>query len=131
MGTYGKNSSSAAMEAVGILSNAEEPEYAAHIINKLLDPFEEYKDKEGLKKYYETLFHDPRDIDVYFDIDKYSSHAYFPVGGYDFATAAANNILKKTPAEIIQTYAPAFDKIIEKYIAPNYDFITELKNNNR
>ena len=58
------------------------------------------------------------------DIEKNTRSAYFPMGGYDFVTKVEAGIKSKTPAELIQTYAPSFDLVIEKYIMPNYEYLS-------
>jgi hypothetical protein len=115
------------MEGYGVLSNASEPEYAANVISSLLEPFDEFPDRESLTTYYNNIFHDKRDIDLYLTIDKYARHAYEPQGaapgGY-----FANIIKSKSPAEMVQNYSKMFNQVVEKYIAPNYEYMSEHQN---
>ena len=122
LGKYGESSTFSAMEAYGIIKNSEEPEYVAYILSSILEPFKEYLDKESLMTYYDNIFHDRRDIELYLSIDKYARHAYEPQGAtiYYFA----DNISKKSSAEMIQSFAPQFNLVVEKYIAPNYEYMS-------
>lgn len=124
-GEYGKWVTSLdGIEAISIPVAAEAPEYAAQIINRLVDPFEGYSTKEDFLKFYDSLFFDRRDSELFLSLSKNARFSYFPTGGYDFVYGVEQNITSKSATELIQTYASKYDPVIEKYISTNYDYVS-------
>ena len=114
------------IEGFGIPYSADEPESAAHVINRLFEPFEEYGDKEGLLDYYtRNVFVDPMDSDVFLNSSDNARYNYWKVGGYDFALKISQNMNSKTASEYMSSYGPAFEEVIEKYMMPNFSYMYE------
>jgi ABC-type glycerol-3-phosphate transport system substrate-binding protein len=124
-GEYGKWVTSLdGIEAISIPAVAEAPEYAAHIINRLCDPFEGYETRDKLLDFYDTLFYDRRDSELFLSFSENARFSYFPTGGYDFVYGVEKNITSKSATELIQTYASKYDPVIEKYISTNYEYMS-------
>lgn len=49
---------------------------------------------------------------------------YWTVGGNDFRTNAGNAISRSTGAEIVQKYGKSIEKVVEKYISMNFDYMS-------
>jgi hypothetical protein len=114
------------IEGFGIPYSADDPESAAHVINRLFEPFEEYGDKEGLLDYYtRNVFTDPKDADVFLNSAENARYNYWKVGGYDFAQKVSESINTKTASEFISSHGPAFEEVIKKYMMPNFSYMYE------
>jgi ABC-type glycerol-3-phosphate transport system substrate-binding protein len=126
-GEYGKWASVLeGVEGAGILVNAEEPEYAAHIISEMFEPFEGYEGREGLLNYYtKQILYDKRDAETYLDISKYGRYSYWPVGGDSFWGSVSNGIKSQTGSELVQKYGPQLEKVVDEYISTNYEYIKD------
>ena len=106
--------------------NANEPEYAAHIISGLFEPFEDYGGADGLSDYYNrNVFSNPIDTELYLNAGKYARYIYWPVGGLDFTNNISTNLKSKSAKQLIETYGPSYEKVIEKYIMPNFNYLNE------
>jgi hypothetical protein len=51
-------------------------------------------------------------------------YSYWTVGGKSFRTNAGNAISRSTGAEIVQKYGKSTEKIVEKYISINFDYMS-------
>ncbi|MDF2686363.1 MAG: hypothetical protein K0S55_1544, partial [Clostridia bacterium] len=108
-----------------IFKNAEEPEYAANIINELFEPFKEYETKNKLiDLLYGTVFFDRRDAELYHDLSSHTTFAYSDVGGIAFFETITAQLGKKTGAELIESLKSSYDNVIEEYIGTNYEYMS-------
>jgi ABC-type glycerol-3-phosphate transport system substrate-binding protein len=111
----------------GIFYNAENPEYAARIINDMLEPFEGFETKEQLKKHAQSVFFDDRDIDFYLSYLDNTRANYWPSGTHEIWNKIRNECAKGVSGtESVQKYASTLDSIIDEYLKPNYEFINSL-----
>ena len=131
-GTYGKwvNAHSENV-SFGITVNAKEPEAAAMVINRMLDPFEGYETEEARKEYMADYFYDKRDLDLLMNIYQNSRWNYVDFGLYDyFTTATSQTRSGKSGTEIIEKYAEAANSKVEEYVVPNYELMKQFKETN-
>jgi hypothetical protein len=126
-GTYGRWAGVfEAAEGIGIFTNANEPEYAAHIINELYKPFEGLETYDKLVDYYaQNVFFDRSDAEIYLDVGKYARYSYWTVGGDNFWGSVGSQLMNKSGAELVQKYGPQLEAVVEKYIGTNYDYMSE------
>ena len=118
-----------AAPGMSIFATAKEPEYAAHIINRLFEPFEGLKTKQDLIDYsMRSTFFDQRDANLMMEMINYARYNYWTVGGDDFWLSAAGAIKKSTGIEIVQKFGNKIETVVEKYISKNYDYMSAHSN---
>ena len=127
-GTYGQwRSAFADFDSMGIYVNANEPENAAMIINRLFEPFEGYETTEDLANYASNIFYDRREVDIFISYLKYTRWNYWTVGLDFFSNANSMAKSGKSSAEIVEKNKDAADVILEKYVFPNFEFIRQYE----
>jgi len=125
-GNYGKNHGSCGAEGLGIYAQTEDPEAIAHIIKAYCQPFAQYPTLEDSLRYYDDMFWDERDIRVLVDTEKYVKFSYYVSNGCRLSDAAKTHLNSMSSQQIIETYSPNMDKVIEEWIIPNNILIDEL-----
>jgi len=106
---------------------ASEVEYAAHVINAMCDPLENFETEEKRLEYYSKhLFHDLRDYELFFKMVENSRYNYWK----DDGKSMINNFTgtsSKTTSEIIGMYEERFyNSVLSKFVIPNQQFIDSL-----
>ena len=99
-------------------SNVKDIAASAIVADRIFEPFEEYKTFEDIKAYMtHNNFFDSRDADAFFDICFNSNYNYFYTAGAG-ARAIPENApnMKKSPAELIETYRNSMDQMFEEQI---------------
>lgn len=110
----------------GIFESAENPEGAAYVLSALCEPFKEFPTRDSLlDNYVRYYFFDKRDAEVFMKLADNPSFSYWSAGGDTFWFNVAGSMGKKTAKEAVETYLPAYIKIMEEHIAPNKAFIQE------
>lgn len=109
-----------AIDTISITKSTQEPEVAAFILSKLLDPFPGY-DSEGMKRsLFNTTFFDIRDVDIYLNLSKCSCFMYYAAGGYSAFSELFTIQTNVSPAELVSGKVDKLDKVIDEYIRDNY-----------
>lgn len=98
---------------------------ASLIIRELCKPFEAFPDEASLKEYYaQNVYHDPRDAEWVWNLQQTCINHYDRVGGWTVFTTFGASLTTKTPSEMIEANIGSFNNVLEKYIIPNYDYIS-------
>lgn len=128
-GTYGTwRTVFSDFDTFGVYVNANEPEAAAIIINRMCDPFEGYETIEDIRNYASDIFYDERDIDLFTTYLKDIRWNYWTLGIYSYFEDAKKEAIKgSSSAEIISRYADAANLLVEEYVVPNYEFIKQYE----
>ena len=114
---------------IGISGNSTNIEYTANILNELYEPLDAYPTYESLMDYYEHyLFHDKRDLDLYFEMADKSGYNYWYGGGYLISDTLSASFDKKTPLEVVESCSSQFQTMIDEYVAGNKPFFENLEN---
>lgn len=131
-GTYGQwRSAFSDFDSMGIYVNANEPEAAAMIIDRMFEPFEGYETLSDIEGYAYNIFYDRRDVELFTTYLQYARWNYWTVGVTDFFSNAKSLAIKgASSAEIISRYKESTDVKIEQYVFPNYEFIALYEDNN-
>ncbi|MDF2686528.1 MAG: extracellular solute-binding protein family 1 [Clostridia bacterium] len=112
-------------QGMSIFMNAESPEYAATLIDECLSPIEgEETLEDRVSAAMRKTYFDERDAKIMMTLLNKARYNYWTVGGNDFWTNAGNAISKSTGAEIVQKYGASIEKVVEKYISTNYDYMS-------
>ena len=100
-----------------------EPVPTAYIIAALCEPFEEFgTNTEELQAYYaNNVFSSATDAEIYFEVGKYGRYIYWQVGGLDFTSGIIANYASKSAQQIVASFAPSMDEVIDRYIKPNFE----------
>lgn len=125
-GTYGEWAHS--LEAIfgfAIPTTADMPDYAAIALDVLFDPLQDYADMTKEEYYAANIFKDARDAKTYVEIASGGRYTYWLEGGSTFINNIATNINTKSAAQLIEAYGPSYETVIEEYMMPNYDFISQ------
>ncbi len=102
--------------------SADDPDACAHIISELAEPFEDFGgNREGVYQYYrENVFLSELDVDIFFDVEQYVRFDYDDADLlFDYVDEIAIGAKNSSASELIQKYAPAAERIYEKYIKSN------------
>ena len=132
-GTYGQwRTAFSDFDSMGIFVNAKDPESAAMIIDRLFEPFEGYETEESLAQYASNIFYDSREVEIFITYLKYTRWNYWTVGLDEyFSNLDSMARLGRSSAEAIETYKGAADVILEKYVFPNYEFISQYQDGSK
>lgn len=126
-GEYGKPISNFdAVPGMSMLLNSDlEPEDRAVIISELFEPFDEYPTMESIADHLlQTAYYDKRDVDWMLSLYKDGQYFYWTVGNDAFWSNANDSLSRMSGTEIVETYGPKLDVTIEKYILPNYGYLS-------
>lgn len=127
-GEYGKwNTIIDVTQALTIPVLTDNEEETATIISLMLDPLEGYETEDALADYYNNLFFDEKDSELFFNLGKNSSFSYWNVNGYWFVQYVAQDIKKKSPTELVERYASKIEPTINDYMVPNYEYLNSAK----
>ncbi|MDF2685402.1 MAG: transporter substrate-binding protein [Clostridia bacterium] len=112
-------------DTLSIFANAENPEFDAYIIDRLFESFTGYETEEDMIGLYDkTMFFDKRDINLYMNFFKKIIYYYHSQSGHQFMTNIGEQLTSKTGTEIIGKIAKVNDKLIEEYMAANYEYVS-------
>lgn len=132
-GTYGEwRSAYSDFDCMAIWVNANEPEAAAMIIDRMFEPFEGYETLEDIQEYASGIFYDKRDVEIYTTYLEHIRWNYYTrdnIYGY-FSTAKDQAKAGKSGTEIAEKYAPAANLSVEEFVIPNYEFIMKYESEN-
>lgn len=98
------------------------PDYAVIVLDRLFDAPEGY-DMSLVDYHKANTFLNPIDAETYVAVATSGRYTYWTVGGSAFSGAVGQNLTMK-PASLIESYAPKLDEFIEKYMVPNYDYLS-------
>lgn len=116
----------------GIPVNSNDPEVAAHVIDLLFEPFEEFGGEGGLYDYYkDSVFLNEVDAEIYFALCENVRYDYgFDGSGngpgsniQDYFSAALKS--GKPVQETLDSYRNAMVTMIEDYMLENFDYVYE------
>ena len=112
------------MDSVGVIANAEEPEYAAQVIDALFRPLEGYETQESLDAYMNRyVFHDTRDAEIWNQLGKNAKFSYWTVGGDDFWYLVPANFFTKSATEFITANMSNLQKVADEHMIPNLEYL--------
>lgn len=102
----------------GIPVNTDIPEAAAMVIDRMFEPFDEYKTKEDIIEYLsEQVFFDPRDARVFVNMLEHTEYNYQNYGGRAAIEQVYGN---NTITEMLESYRSYYDKMLEEAMIPHY-----------
>lgn len=125
-GSYGKWAHViGAIFGFSIPVTADLPDYAAVALDSLFEPIEDYAELSKEEYYALNVFRDPRDAKTYAEVASGGRYSYWPEGGTAFISRISSNLSSKSAAALLETYGPSYETVIEEYMMPNYEFISE------
>jgi len=101
---------------------ANEYEASAYLIDEIFNPFYEYPDAESILNYYKrNVFHDPRDVEALFSLEKNSQYYYWTEGGDSLIYALGDVISgKASPAKALKSNISSVQKCLDEQVVPNW-----------
>jgi len=101
---------------------ANEYEASAYLIDEIFNPFYEYPDAESILNYYRhNIFHDPRDVESLFSLEKNSQYYYWSDGGDSLIYSLGDILTSKTsPAKAIKSNISSVQKCLDEQVVPNW-----------
>lgn len=119
--------------SLGIVVTSEYPEEDAVLVSSLCEPFSEYYTNwnELMNFLNQTVFFDQRDGIEFINMVRHCVSDYSAYNGYSAFNSSALGaaIITMSGRQAIEKYEHAQDKIIEKYISGNYDFMKDYWGN--
>ena len=116
------------MDSVGVLANATQPEYAAHVIDAIFRPLEGYETQGTLDAYMNRyVFHDTRDAQMWNQLGKNAKFSYWTVGGDDFWYQIQTGFFTKTATEFIKANMNKLQTVADDHMIPNLQYLDSHK----
>lgn len=105
----------------------QDPESGEYVLYAMTEPFEGFEDRDSILAYLDdSLFFNHEDTIYYDSLYKNTQYQYYCVKGYQFMEDIASYLgTTRTPAEIISSLRGTNKENVDKYIAPNYNYIKE------
>lgn len=114
--------------SLGMLYDVEDPDMFGMLASEILEPFDGYETEDSLVKLLDSsVFFDIRDAVLYLELLKNQKYVYYHYDLGSFVSEGiGNDMAEKSVAEMIAAVGTQYDDVIEKYIAPNRDYLESL-----